>query len=71
VDGDVVAQLAKATGQTRLQCSSSVFDPDVPINFPVKTFKGQSHEKVCEIMTARIGLNQGLPPVFKILKSAV
>jgi hypothetical protein len=37
------------------------------------TLKGQSHKKVCEIMTkdARIGLNYGLPTVFKVLKSAL
>jgi hypothetical protein len=35
--------------------------------------KGQSHEKVCEIMTldGRIGQSYGSPTAFKILKSAI
>jgi hypothetical protein len=39
----------------------------------ISRLKGQSHEKVCEIMTwdARIGLNKGSPTVFNSLKSAV
>jgi hypothetical protein len=39
----------------------------------VKTFKGQSHEKMYKIMTwiDRLGLNSGSVTVIKILKSPI